>query len=80
MLDAGCNHSSLRDIQSGKCLCWRAVVLDADLGQFFMIVITGSIFQLFGPMPEKNSRFYSCKFGDAPLMDLRKTRTETLCG
>jgi hypothetical protein len=26
-----------------------------------MIVITGSIFQLFGPMPERNSRYYSCE-------------------
>lgn len=32
-----------------------------DLFKFFMIVITGSLAQLFGPIPQRNSRFYSCK-------------------
>lgn len=37
------------------------IPLFATFSLFFMIVITGSLFQLFGPMPESNSRFYSCE-------------------
>lgn len=37
------------------------IPLFATFSLFFMIVITESLFQLFGPMPESNSRFYSCK-------------------
>jgi len=33
----------------------------AESTQFFMIVITGSLFQLFGPLPQANSKYYSCK-------------------
>lgn len=36
--------------------------------KFFMIVITGSLAQLFGPVPQTNSKFYSCKLQSPPCL------------
>jgi hypothetical protein len=47
------------------------IPLFATFSLFFMIVITGSLFQLFGPLPEKNSRFYSCEYPALMLVFLK---------
>ena len=68
-LFSGGDSPHFRDVFIGRSSPEKVAISEkknksVDIGQFFMVVIAGSVFQLFGPLTyvRGNSRFYSGEF------------------